>query len=515
MDNGIGATTATSPASAIVRPAPPTVTEPPTVTASGFKPGKDLTGKGGTWKGAEPITFEYQWLRCELDGETCEPVPDATALKYPLTSSDIGHLLRLRVTATNATGPAVARSAPVGPITALAPATAGKPKVLVEGKPKIGSVLRVDTGAWTGTEPLVFAYRWQACVSTADCRDIDGATAAERILTAADVGLKMRVVVTVTGPGGTTSAESASTDTVAGLAPVPGATAQSAPSVAGTPADGRTLTAQPGTWDGTGPFEYSYAWQRCEGITCKPIANATAATYKLGAEDVGKRIAVKVTSKNAYGKTDAVSAQTEAVSARRPRNRRLPTVSKLPALLEVGTKLRGRPGKWTGSAPIDFSYQWLRCSRYGDQCRMVKGATEAVYVLKKRDLRATKLRQALRLAVTATNAAAEKTALSRAIGARRKPPETRVSFSVAVLQRPRVTLSVTCAAGSAPCAGTVVVGPRRVTVNVPAGSFEAVSVRAWKKVRDAVAVSFIPASRASGRSLAATVRVKRAAATAP
>jgi hypothetical protein len=76
-----------------------------------------------------------------------------------------------------------------------------------------------------------------------------------------------------------------------------------------------------------------------------------------------------------------------------------------------------------------------------------------------------------------------------------------------------VTLSVTCAAGPAPCAGTVVLGPRRVQVSVAAGRYRALSVKAWKKMRKQVAVSFIPADRASGRSLATTVRVKRAKAT--
>jgi hypothetical protein len=264
----------------------------------------------------------------------------------------------------------------------------------------------------------------------------------------------------------------------------------------------------PGTWSGTGPFEYAYAWQRCEGITCRPIADATGASYTLTAEDVGKRIAVKVTSRNAYGKTDAISAQTEAVTARRPRSRRRPTISKLPALLEAGTKLRGRPGKWSGSAPIEFEYQWLRCSRYGDECRMLKGATAAQYVLTRRDLRGTRLRRPLRLAVTATNAAGERTALSHALGARRRPPEARVTFSVAVLRRPTVAVSVTCAAGSAPCAGTVVIGPRRVEVAIAAGQAQALSVPAWRKVRRRIAASFIPADPASGRSLATTVRVK-------
>ena len=49
------------------------------------------------------------------------------------------------------------------------------------------------------------------------------------------------------------------------------------PSITGTPADGGTLTADPGTWTGTAPIDYDYQWQRCDedGAGCTDITGAT------------------------------------------------------------------------------------------------------------------------------------------------------------------------------------------------------------------------------------------------
>jgi hypothetical protein len=53
---------------------------------------------------------------------------------------------------------------------------------------------------------------------------------------------------------------------------------------------GDTITAEPGTWSGTGPLSYSYQWLRCtsptDPLTCEAIAGATALTYTASAADV-------------------------------------------------------------------------------------------------------------------------------------------------------------------------------------------------------------------------------------
>jgi hypothetical protein len=114
-----------------------------------------------------------------------------------------------------------------------------------------------------------------------------------------------------TTTGGTTTG---STTTVAAPAPPQNT---SAPTVSGTPQEKQTLKADPGTWQTTTDATYAYAWQRCDakGAACAAIANATAQTYTLTADDVGKTIRVNVTAKNAVGSSSAASAPTDSVAA--------------------------------------------------------------------------------------------------------------------------------------------------------------------------------------------------------
>jgi hypothetical protein len=56
----------------------------------------------------------------------------------------------------------------------------------------------------------------------------------------------------------------------------------------------------------------------------------------------------------------ACGAVCEATSSRAPRNVRPPTLHGTPA---VGRTLTCRPGGWTGTGPIVFSYRWLRGTR--------------------------------------------------------------------------------------------------------------------------------------------------------
>ena len=119
----------------------------------------------------------------------------------------------------------------------------------------------------------------------ANCVDISGATASTYELVAADVGSTVRVVVTASNDGGSDSAASAATDEVEAEAP----SNTSAPSISGTVEDGSTLTADPGSWDGTGPIDFDYQWRRCDaaGANCVDISGATGSTYELVPADVG------------------------------------------------------------------------------------------------------------------------------------------------------------------------------------------------------------------------------------
>jgi hypothetical protein len=76
-----------------------------------------LIATTGAWSGTPPITFTYQWLRCDGAGDACVVIPGATGRNYTPRSADVGHTLRVVVTARNGVGSASAKSSPTQPVT--------------------------------------------------------------------------------------------------------------------------------------------------------------------------------------------------------------------------------------------------------------------------------------------------------------------------------------------------------------------------------------------------------------
>ena len=86
---------------------------------------------------------------------------------------------------------------------------------IVTGAAVAGHTLVASRGSWTGTQPIVFSYRWQECsIGGQACADIAGATSSEYALTDADVGHIVRAVVSASNAVGSTQAASAVTGLV-------------------------------------------------------------------------------------------------------------------------------------------------------------------------------------------------------------------------------------------------------------------------------------------------------------
>ena len=87
------------------------------------------------------------------------------------------------------------------------------------------------------------------------------------------------------------------------------------PTISGTAAQGQALTVDEGTWTGA-PSSFGYSWARCDpaGVTCTPIAGATARTYVPGPADSGSTLRVTVTGTNSVGSQQADSAVTPVVT---------------------------------------------------------------------------------------------------------------------------------------------------------------------------------------------------------
>jgi hypothetical protein len=96
-----------------VAASPPVNTGRPTLTGAA-KQDSSLAASDGTWSGtntaATPITFSYQWLRCDTGGNACQPISGATKAGYVAAAPDVGSRIAVRVTGSNSGGSASATS---------------------------------------------------------------------------------------------------------------------------------------------------------------------------------------------------------------------------------------------------------------------------------------------------------------------------------------------------------------------------------------------------------------------
>ena len=95
----------------------PTNTAPPTISDTTPQSGQALTASNGTWTGDAPITFTYQWQRCNASGASCVAIAGATAQGYTVQAVDVGSTLRVAVTGRNAVGTSTATSGATADVT--------------------------------------------------------------------------------------------------------------------------------------------------------------------------------------------------------------------------------------------------------------------------------------------------------------------------------------------------------------------------------------------------------------
>jgi hypothetical protein len=195
------------------------------------------------------------------------------------------------------------------------PANTAEPTIT--GSPAQGQTLTANPGTWTGTPAPSFAFEWLRCppsggaANGSDCASI-GATTASYVVAAGDVGFRLRVKVTATNSDGQASAVSNATAAVTVQAGPPNT---APPTITGSAVVGEALTANPGTWTGSG-ITFAYLWSRCDagGAACADITTATQSTYTLVTADAGKTLRVKVTGTNASGSNAVTSAQSPVVT---------------------------------------------------------------------------------------------------------------------------------------------------------------------------------------------------------
>jgi hypothetical protein len=435
--NGVATFSALSGPTSVVKSAPdaPTATAEPAITGTPVV-GQPLHATNGTWSGAAPLEFTYRWRRChgagKPDASDCRAIHGATKAGYTVRRADVGARLRVQVTASDAAGSSTSTSNPTARVTAPAPTkVAPKPSAepAVSGAPREGHVLRATRGRWVGTRPITFSFQWVRCGSDggaadgSNCAAVPGATGASYRLTHADVGARLRVRVTASNAAGSQTAASNATAAVqAAPGPAPPRNTRE-PSIVGSTVQGQTLAAGGGTWTGAAPIALAYQWVRCgadggkpDGSNCAVLSDSTTPKYTLGAGDVGHRMRVRVTARNAAGQATAASnpsatVQPPAAPPGPPRDTKDPAVVGPAA---QGATVTASTGTWAGASPISLAVQWVRCGADGgnpdaSNCATIPGATSVKYVPTSADVG-----KRLRVRVTARNARGTSTAASNA-----------------------------------------------------------------------------------------------------
>ena len=433
----------------------PSNTALPTVSGTAQQ-GSTLTATTGTWTGT-PTSYAYQWRQCDSSGNNCMNVSGATASSYQPPSGDVGHTMRVVVTATNAGGSTAGTSTQTAAIAARpvsAPSNTALP--VVSGTATQGQTLTTGTGTWTGTS--TYAYQWRQCdASGNNCANISSATSSTYTLSSAEVAHTVRSVVTATNAGGSASASSAATaavtapptnsvlfgdqavesnqDSNAGgsaqafsVSNSTGGTAQSIAVYVDGGNAATSLTAglyaangsHPGTMLASGTLSsvHAGAWNSIP-ITATAVTPGTYWIAILGTggtlnfrDQVSSSCTTETSAQgtlsslpstwstggvwaNSYCPLSAYVSGSSTGGSQAPPSP--PTESAVPTIsgtTTVGQTLSTTNGTWSNS-PTTFSYQWQRCT---SSCSDIAGATSSSYMLQQADANDT-----IDVAVTATN----------------------------------------------------------------------------------------------------------------
>jgi Tol biopolymer transport system component len=277
--------------------------------------GVTLSASVGGWTGTTPITYGYQWKKCESATGPCYDLAGATSSVFLPTTAVYGWWLRVMVTATNSIGSDRVNSDAVGPVTAIPPRATSTPQIV--GDNMVGVQLTLTAGVWQGSAPLAFSYDWRRCNPPGDltsCVSIPSGNAGSYTPTAGDIGSTLRVWITGKNVAGSDTAVTNHTFPIRDVthyAPAPNRN----PTITGDSRLGSRLVSSPGTWNGDRPITYTYQWQRCDaaGKACKSIRGATRTSYVTQTSDLGSTMRFAVVGTNTYGTSTGLSAITDPV----------------------------------------------------------------------------------------------------------------------------------------------------------------------------------------------------------
>ncbi len=189
--------------------AAPANTSPATLSGAPQE-GQTLTATPGSYSGSTPITYTYQYVRCDKNGGSCADIAGATSsTTYKLTSADVNNTVRVTVTASNSDGATTSTSVPTGVIAGSTP-PANTSLPTLSGTPQEGQTLQAWAGSYSGSAPTGYVYQYRRCDRHGgSCSNAGGTTTQNTFkLTSSDVGNTVRVQVTAGNNAGSTTTTS-------------------------------------------------------------------------------------------------------------------------------------------------------------------------------------------------------------------------------------------------------------------------------------------------------------------
>ena len=171
------------------------------------------------FQGSSPITgYELTaYVGGVEDGSADIPVEDGTTVTIVGLTNGTTYTFRIAAFNDAGIGPQSAESNPVTPVnpppSPVAPTNSAGPTIT--GTPKPGQTLTAAPGTWSGTAPITYTYQWAACNATGTvCVAVPGETTSTYVVTSADGGSALRVIVTASNLAGSATALSAVTAVV-------------------------------------------------------------------------------------------------------------------------------------------------------------------------------------------------------------------------------------------------------------------------------------------------------------
>lgn len=296
----------------------------------------------------------------------------------------------------------------------ILPISGGAPTVSPTSSLKAGTELKItnldETNnnldnrkymGFKGTKPYFFTYQWRSCdAAGSNCNDIPGAKGASYVIPDTDANTTKRYYVKVTAKNlvKPTSIAAESPLTTGGVAALPGSAPR--PTFVGadqpkliqpaTPYLGSSLSVTKGKWRTEGnateidPDVLKYRWERCKGLSCTVLPNATGTTYTLAPGDITSFIRVSVTATEA-----GVGGDWFLVGSTGTVQNKFPVLTSAPTIVGdawVGAKLGSTAGGWSGY-DMTFERRWFRCEADGLGCNPMAfpAQTGSTYVVREAD----------------------------------------------------------------------------------------------------------------------------------